>query len=261
MRKLSFFLVALSLLFCGCSKNEKNRLKIAASPVPHAEMLEDIKDELKKKGINLDIIVVDDYNLPNRMLNDKEVDANFFQHRPFLEEQKKEFGYQIDSFAKIHLEPMGIYSKKTKELASLPEKSTIALPNDPTNESRALKLLEKAELIEINSQAGLKATVADITSNPKQLKFIEVDAPMLPRTLKEVGAAAIPSNFALQTGLNPFSDPLIKERTDSPYANILVIRSGEESREDLQALKEALTSDEMRTFILTKYRGAIIPVF
>ena len=261
MGKLSALLSACALIFCGCSKDAKHTLKVAASPVPHAEMLEEIKGDLKEKGINLDIIVVDDYNLPNRMLSDKEVDANFFEHLPFLNEQKKEFGYHLDSLAKIHLEPMGIYSKKTKELSSLPQKSTIALPNDPTNEARALKLLEKTGLIEINPKAGLKATVSDITSNPKQLKFVEVDAPMLPRTLKDVEVAAIPGNFALQAGLNPFTDPLIKEKIDSPYANILVIRSNEENREDLQALKEALTSDKMRTFILTKYDGAIIPVF
>ena len=261
MRRLGLFLTACTLFFCGCSRNEKNTLKVAVSPIPHAEMLEEIKSDLKDKGINLDIIVVDDYNLPNRMLSDKEVDANFFEHLPFLGEQKKEFGYHLDALAKIHLEPMGIYSKKVKELSALPEKSTIALPNDPTNEARALKLLEKTGLIELNPKAGLKATTSDITSNPKQLKFVEVDAPMLPRTLKEVGAAAIPSNFALQAGLNPLTDPLIKERTDSPYANILVIREGEENKENLQALKEALTSDKMRTFILTKYHGAIVPVF
>lgn len=261
MRKLGLLLATCTLLFCACGRSDKNTLKIAASPVPHAEMLEDIKADLKKEGVNLDIIVVDDYNLPNRMLNDKEVDANFFEHTPFLDEQKKEFGYQIDSLAKIHLEPMGIYSNKVKELSALPEKSQVALPNDPTNEARALKLFEKAGLIRLNPQVGLKATIADITANPKQLKFVEVDAPMLPRTLKEVGAAAIPSNFALQAGLNPLTDPLIKERIDSPYANILVIRSGEEGREDLQKLKEALTSDTMRTFILTKYHGAIVPVF
>ncbi|HAZ15293.1 MAG TPA: methionine ABC transporter substrate-binding protein [Parachlamydiales bacterium] len=254
------FFYALLLLW-GCASDSKGALRVAATPVPHAEMLSEIQGDLKKQGIDLQIVVVDDYILPNRLLFEKEVDANFFQHLPFLKKQEKEFGYRFSSLAKIHLEPLGIYSKRFQSLSSIPDKSSIALPNDPTNEARALNLLEKEGVIHLQEGDKENATAASIVSNPKGLTFLEVDAPMLPRALTDVAAAVIPGNFALQAGLDPLRDPLAKESTDSPYANILVIRIEEEGRPELQALKEAMTSEKMRAFILTKYKGAIIPVF
>ncbi len=254
------FICALFLL-TACTSTPKNGLKVAATAVPHAELLEFVKPDLKAQGIDLIIVIAEDYNMPNRVLADKEVDANFFQHIPFMEEQIKQFHYAIESIAKIELEPMGIYSKKIKSLSELRDDSTFAVPNDPTNEARALLLLQKHGLIELDNSNNLQATVLNITKNPKHLKFIEVDAAMVPRTLEDVDAAAINSNFALQAKLSPLKDALVFESKDSPYANIIAVRIGDENRPDIQALKTAMTSEKMREFLLQKYKGVILPAF
>ena len=263
MIKLALFNISicLVLLLYSCSGESKKGLTIAASSVPHAEMLEHIKPDLEQQGIHLTILVSDDYNMPNRALANGEIDANFFQHLPFLEEQQKQFNYPIDSFAKIEIEPMGIYSKKIKSLNELKAGSSVALPNDPTNEARALLLLQELGLISLDNSENLHVTVLNLKKNPKQLKFIEVDAAMLPRTLDDVDAAAINTNYALAAGLSPIQDALAIEGENSPYVNIIVIKIGDENRADLQALKTAMTSKKMRTFILEKYKGAIIPAF
>lgn len=256
----SILLALAALALFGCT-GSKHSFKVAASPMPHAEMLEFIRPDLKEKGIDMEVIVIDDYNIPNRTLAGHEVDANFFQHLPFLEEQVKEFGYKIESLAKIELEPMGIYSKKIHDLSKLPQKAKIGLPNDPTNEARALSLLAAHGLIQMKDPKNLQATVLDIASNPKQLQFIEVDAAMLPRTLDDVDAAAINTNYALAAKLSPLKDALALEGKDSPYANIIAIRMGEEKRPEVEALKTAMTSEKMREFILKQYQGAVLPAF
>ena len=255
-------LFGIPLLFlAGCSSAPKNGLKVAATAVPQAQLLEFVKPDLKAQGIDLVIIVAEDYNLPNRVLADKEVDANFFQHIPFMDEQIKQFNYKIESIAKIELEPMGIYSKKIKSLDDLQEKAKIAVPNDPTNEARALMLLQAHGIIELDNPNNLSATVVNIVKNPKQIKFIEVDAAMVPRTLEDVDAAAINANFALQAKLSPIQDALVLESKDSPYANIIAVRIGDENRPDIQALKTAMTSEKMRDYIIKTYKGAVIPAF
>jgi len=257
---------ALGLLFLpscakSTSKPANNQLKVAATPVPHAQMLEFIKPDLKEKGIDLDIIITEDYNMPNRALADREIEANFFQHIPFMEAQIKQFHYPIESIAKIEIEPMGIYSKKVHSLAELKENATIAVPNDPTNEARALLLLQYAGLITLDNANNLQATVLNIVKNPRHFKFIEVDAAMMPRALQDVDAAAINTNYALEAKLSPTKDALILESKNSPYANVIAIRAGEQNRPDIQALKEAMTSEKMRMFILKKYDGAVLPAF
>jgi len=252
---------ALLLVFSSCSSESKKGLKVAANSVPHSQMLEHIKPDLKEQGINLVIIVTDDYNMPNRALANHEVDANFFQHLPFLQEQIKQFHYPIESLAKIEIEPMGIYSKKIRSLSELKENATIAIPNDPTNESRALKLLEDHRVIQLDNSNNLQATILNITRNSKHLKFIEVDAAMLPRTLDDVDAAAINTNYALEAHLSSLKDALVLEGKDSPYANIIAIRIGDENRPDIIALKKAMTSEKMREFILQTYKGAVLPAF
>jgi D-methionine transport system substrate-binding protein len=255
-------LAGTALLFLsGCGSHPKNGLKVAATPVPHAQMLEFIKPDLKEKGIDLIIITTDDYNMPNRALAEKEVDANFFQHIPFMELQIKEFNYPIQSDGKIEIEPMGIYSKKIKSLSDLKNNAVIAIPNDPSNEGRALLLLQSQGIIQLDDPNNLKATIWNITQNPKQLKIFEVDAAMLPRSLQDVDAAVINTNYALEANLNPLKDALVLESKDSPYANILAIRIGDENRPDIQALKEALTSEKMAQFILNQYKGAVLPAF
>ena len=250
----------LLLILPGCSSKSKNGLKVAATPVPHAQMLEFIKPDLKEKGIDLTIITTDDYNMPNRALVEKEVDANFFQHIPFMKSQIKEFHYPIQSDGKIEIEPMGIYSKKIKSIDDLKDTAVIAVPNDPSNEARALLLFQSHGLIKLDNSNNLNATILNITDNPKQLKFIEIDAAMLPRALNDVDPAAINTNYALEAHLNP-KDALVLESKDSPYANILTIRIGEENRPEIQALKAAMTSDKMRKFIIDKYNGAVLPAF
>lgn len=260
----SFFISFCTLLLLsGCNVESKKGLKIAASSTPHAEILEFIKPEMQAQGFPLIILVSDDYNMPNRALADGEIDANFFQHLPFMEEQKKQFHYPILSLAKIELEPMGIYSKKLKSLNKLKNRSVVAIPNDPTNESRALLLLQKQGLITLGHLGGndLHATIVNIAQNPQQLRFIEVDAAMLPRTLDDADLAVINTNYALAAGFIPSRDALALEDKNSPYVNIIAIREGDENRPELQALKANMTSDKTRAFILEKYKGAILPAF
>ena len=209
----------------------------------------------------MEIIVTDDYNMPNRALASGEIDANFFQHIPFLDEQVKEFKYPIESIAKIEIEPMGIYSKRVHSLEDLKEGAIIAIPNDPTNEGRALLLLQSKGLITLDGPNELQATVVNIKSNLKRFKFIEADAAMLPRTLNDVDIAVINTNYALQAGLSPTTDAIALESKDSPYVNVLVARIADAERPDIVALKNAMTSDKMRHFILQTYKGAVLPAF
>lgn len=248
-------------LLTSCSPNPKNGLRVAATAIPQAQMLEFVKPELKAQGIDLIIVVTDDYNMPNRALAYKEVDANFFQHIPFLEEQIKQFHYPIVSIAKIEIEPMGIYSKKICSLSDLKENATIAVPSDPTNEARALLLLQEHGVIQLDHSNNLQATVLNIKKNPKHIKFIEVDAAMLPRALDDVDAAAINTNYALEAKLSPIKDALVLEGKNSPYANVIAVRIGDENRPDIQALKTAMTSEKMKEFITQKYKGAVLPAF
>jgi D-methionine transport system substrate-binding protein len=262
MIKTIFALISSALLILsGCSSKPKHGLKVAATPVPHAQMLEFVKPDLKEKGIDLIIITTNDYNMPNRALANNEVDANFFQHLPFMDIQIEEFHYAIQSIGKIEIEPMGVYSKKIKSLSDLKDNATIAVPNDPSNEGRALLLLQANGIIQLDDSNNIQATILNISHNPKQLKFIEVDAAMLPRSLQDVDAAVINTNYALEANLNPLKDALVLESKDSPYANIIAIRTGDDSRPDLRELKAAMTSEKMREFILKKYQGAVLPAF
>lgn len=259
MRQVLFLGLIGLLALCGC-QSEKT-LKVAATPVPHADLLEVIKPDLEDEGIKLKIVEVDDYNLPNRLLFEKQIDANFFQHKPYLDEQNERFGYNLVPLIAIHIEPLGIYSKKITSLDQLKEGSLVAIPSDPTNEARALNLLAEVGLIKLKPLKNISlATVYDIDENPKNLKIEEVDAAFLPRTLSDVDLAVIPVNFALQANLNPGEDAIVLESKDSPYANIVVIRGGEEDRKELQKLKEALQSDKLRLYIEEKYKGAILPI-
>ncbi|NGX45442.1 MAG: D-methionine-binding lipoprotein MetQ [Chlamydiae bacterium] len=253
------FLIA--LLFAACSSEPKNGLKVVATPVPQAVLLEFVKPKLKEEGIDLIIVETSDYNLPNRALASGKADANFFQHIPFMDEQIKEFGYKIMSIAKIEIEPMGIYSKKITSLKELKEGDEVSIPNDPTNEGRALLLLQKAGLIELKDPKNLQSTPLDIVKNPKKLKFLEVNAAIIPRTLDSVAIAAVNTNFALEAGLDPEKDALFLEGKDSPYANVIAVRSGDETQPHIIALKKAMTSPKMKEYILKKYKGAVIPAF
>ena len=263
-------LLALGALVAGCSGEKKEAaqssdkkvvLKVGATPVPHAEILNEIKPLLAKDGIDLQIIEFTDYVKPNLSLNDKEIDANFFQHEPYLKKFAADRKLDLVNLVDVHIEPMGVYSKKLKDIKSVPDGAKVAIPNDPTNGGRALNILAKAGLIKLKDGVGISATVGDIVENPKNLKITEAEAAMLPRTLDDVDLAVINSNFAMEAKLNPTKDALFIEPKDSPYANIVAVRKGDENRKEIQALKKALTSPEVKKFIEEKYKGAVIPAF
>ena len=263
-------LLALGALVAGCSGEKKEAaqssdkkvvLKVGATPVPHAEILNEIKPLLAKDGIDLQIIEFTDYVKPNLSLNDKEIDANFFQHEPYLKKFAADRKLDLVNLVAVHIEPMGVYSKKLKDIKSVPDGAKVAIPNDPTNGGRALNILAKAGLIKLKDGVGISATVGDIVENPKNLKITEAEAAMLPRTLDDVDLAVINSNFAMEAKLNPTKDALFIEPKDSPYANIVAVRKGDENRKEIQALQKALTSPEVKKFIEEKYNGAVIPAF
>lgn len=257
-------IVTLSLAACGTSSatnnsKDKKIIKVGATPVPHKEILESIKDDLSEKGYELQIVEFSDYKVLNSALADKEVDANFFQHIPFLNEEVKKRGYDLDYTIKVHLEPLGLYSTKIKDVKDIKDGAKLAVPNDPTNESRALRLLEDNGLIKLNS--GDLITVRDITDNPKNLSISEIDAAQLPRTIQDVDAAVINTNFAIQANFNPSKDALLLESKDSPYANVLAVRKSDKDSPSIKALSESLNSDKVKKFLEDKYNGSILPAF
>lgn len=252
--------VSLALLGAGCAKKSQ-ALKVGATPVPHAELLNLVKEDLAQKGVQLEIVEFTDYVTPNLALAEKQIDANFFQHVPYLESFTADRKLELEAVAKIHVEPLGLYSKKIAKIEDLGAKAIIAIPNDPTNEGRALILLEAKGLVKLAPDAGLKATPAQVAENPKGFVFKELEAAELPRTLQDVDAAVINGNYALQSSLNPIKDALVLEDGDSPYANVLVVRKGEGSDPRIQALIAALQTQKVKDCILEHYNGGVVPAF
>ena len=245
----------------GSSAEGLEVINIAATSTPHAEILEQVKEDLKEKGFELEVTILDDYPLYNPALDAGDVDANFFQHTPYLEKFCAERNLKLVNVAGVHIEPMGIYSKNIKNLADTKDGAKVGIPNDPTNGGRALALLAKAGLITLKDGVGIHATVPDITANPKNLKISELEAAQLPRSLDDLDLAVINTNYALEASLVPAKDALFIEQNDSPYVNILVARAGDENRPEIQKLANALKSDEVKKFINEKYKGAILPAF
>ena len=240
-------------------------LNVAASPTPHAEILAQVKDVLAEQGIDLQIHEYGDYVVPNTAVEEGDEDVNYFQHQPYLDQFNEENGTHLVSVAAIHYEPFGIYPCKTASLEELPDGATVAVPNDATNEARALQLLAAQGLIEIDPNAGLKATPNDITSNPKNLKFVELEAAMVANVTSEVDIAAINGNYALQAGFSSANDAIALEDPDSEaaqtFANIIVVKEGNENNPAVQALVEALQSDAVRDYINETYNNNVLPVF
>lgn len=236
-------------------------LKVGASPVPHAAILKFIQPKLKEQGVNLEVQEFTDYVQPNVQVNEKQLDANFFQHKPYLEDFNKGQNMNLVPVVAVHIEPFGAYSKKIKSVDEIADGATIALPNDPTNSGRALALLEKNGVIKLKEGAGISGTVKDVVENKKNLKFKEVEAAMLPRVLEEVDLALINTNYALEAKLVPTKDALFIEDKDSPYANFLVARPDNKDSEAIQKLAKELNSPEVKKFIEDEYKGAIIPAF
>ena len=263
-------LLSLAVLAGGCGgstnggssdANRKVTVTVGASPVPHAEILNEIKPILAKEGVDLKVVEFTDYVKPNLALADKELDANFFQHKPYLDKFMAERNLKLEDAGKVHLEPMGVYSHKIQDLKDLANGSKVAIPNDPTNGGRALLLLQSAGLITLKDPSNITSTINDIATNPKNLQFIELEAAQIPRSVDDVDIAVINTNFALEAGFNPLKNALYLESKESPYANILVVRAGDTSRPEIQKLIKALQSPEVKKFIEDKYQGAIIPSF
>lgn len=256
-------LIIAGLTSCGEKKAEETSvtIKVGATPVPHAEILEVVKEDLAKNGFELEVVEFTDYVTPNLALSDGEIDANFFQHLPYLESFAKERGLDLISAGGVHVEPMGLYSGEVKDLAELKDGSVIAIPNDPSNGARALILLEAKGLIKLDKSAGLKATEYDITENTRNFKFKALEAAQLPRVLEDVDAAVINGNFAMESGLNPVEDALLIEGAESPYVNIVAVKSGDESTDKIKALMEVLKSERVKEFINGKYEGGVVAVF
>lgn len=240
-------------------------LKVGASSTPHAEILEQVKDTLAAEGYDLQIVVYDDYVLPNQSLADGSLDANYFQHTPYLNNFNKENGTDLVSAFDMHYEPFGIYAGKTASIEELKDGASIAIPNDGSNETRALLLLQDAGLIKLKDgiDPTSDATKLDITENPKNLDIQEIAAEQLPRSLADVDLAVINGNYALQADLNAAEDSLITENPDyaKVYVNVVACRSGEENSDKIQALKKALQSDDVKKYVDETYKGAVVTVF
>ncbi len=254
-----------SALFAGCGKDgSDNVIKVGATPTPHAEILEMIKDDLAEAGYTLEVVEYNDYIIPNNATESGELDANYFQHQPYLDDFNAENGTHLVAVAGVHFEPFGIYAGKTESLDELKEGAVVAVPNDTTNEARALLLLEAQGLIKLKEGAGMTATVADIVENPLNLEIKELEAAQVARTVNDVDVACINGNYAAEAGYK-VSDALATESADSlaaqTYVNIVVVKEGNEESAKTKALVEAILSDEVRDYINGQYEGGVVPVF
>lgn len=267
-------IVSLLLVLAGCGNDEKASgskgdkqgevtLKIGASSTPHAEILEYIKPNLEKEGVKLDIVIINDGIQTNEQTANGELDANYFQHTPYLNQVNKDSGLDLVNVIGVHIEPFGVYSKKIQSIKELSKGAKVAVPKDPVNFSRALLLFARNGLIEMknNQSADGNYTIQDITKNDKKLKFVGIDGPLLIRSLDDFEASAINTNYALEGGFNPTKDALIIEDSRSPYVNILVAKKERKDDESIQKLAKALTSEKVKKFIEDKYKGAVVPAF
>lgn len=259
---LSIFVLSLVVLV-GCSpkKSADNEIKIGVSPDPHSKLVSLVLDDLEKEGIKITLVEFTDYVKPNLALNDGELDANFFQHEPYFNDFKAKENLDLVSLGKVHVEPMALYSTNFKSLEDLPAGAEIAVPNDTVNGARALLLLEANGLIKLKAGAGIEATENDIVENPKNLKITPLEAAGLPRILQDIDGAVINGNYALEAGLNPVKDGLVVEGKESPYANLIAVRAGEETQEKFVKLLKALQSDEVKQYIEDNYDGGVVPAF
>ena len=258
---LTLILGAFALVGCGSKNEDTITLKVGATPVPHSEILNLIKPVLAEQGITLEIVEFTDYVTPNLALSEGDIDANFFQHVPYMTSFASEHNLELVSAGSVHVEPLGLYSKSFEGADAIPAGAVIAIPNDPTNEGRALLLLQANNLIKLSETAGLEATEADVIENPLSLVFKPIDAAQLPRSLDDVDAAVINTNYALEAGLNPVADALLLEGSDSPYANIVTVLPDRLTDDAIVKLVEALQSEAVKAFILENYEGAVVPAF
>lgn len=266
MRKHTKFiaatLTALSVLVfttgCGGQSAANKPLKVGVTAGPHAEIMDEVKKVAAKDGLNIQVVEFNDYVQPNVALAQGDIDANSYQHQPYLDQMVKDRNFAIVSVAKTVIFPMGIYSKKYKDLNALPQGATVAIPNDPTNGGRALLLLQKQGLITLKPNVGLTATPQDIVSNPKNLQIKELDAAQIPRSLDDVDAAAINTNYAMTAGLVPTKDALVLEDANSPYANVIAVRTQDKDNPAIQKLIKAYQSPEVKKFVEEHFKGSVV---
>ena len=237
------------------TQSSSTKIVVGATPEPHAALLSLVVDDLAAQGITLEVKEFTDYVTPNDAVEYGEIDANYFQHIPYLESFNTEHGYHLVNAGGIHVEPIALYSKKYSSLSDIPNGAVVAIPNDPTNEGRALLLLQSAGLIKLKDNAGLEAIPLDIVENPKNLKFSEIEAATLPRILSDVDAAVINGNYAIPAGLVATRDGLYVEGADSPYVNVIAVKAGNENNPAVKALVEALKSDEVKAYVAEHYKN------
>lgn len=262
MKKNIKLLALTGLLSIVVSANSLgSTLKVGATPVPHSEILEIVKPELAKEGIELEIVEFTDYVTPNIALNDGDLDANFFQHSPYLKKFAEERNLDIASAGAIHVEPLGLFSSKHKSLDELEKGSVVAIPNDPANGGRALILLHNNGIIKLSNPQNLYSTEFDVVENPKKIKFKSLEAAQLPRVLRDVDFAIINGNYAIEANLNPSKDALLLEGKESPYANVIAVKTKDLNKEEVKSLVKALQSEKVADFIKEKYNGAVVKAF
>ena len=237
------------------TQTSSTKIVVGATPEPHAALLSLVVDDLAAQGITLEVKEFTDYVTPNDAVEYGEIDANYFQHIPYLESFNTEHGYHLVNAGGIHVEPIALYSKKYSSLSDIPNGAVVAIPNDPTNEGRALLLLQSAGLIKLKDNAGLEAIPLDIVENPKNLKFSEIEAATLPRILSDVDAAVINGNYAIPAGLVATRDGLFVEGADSPYVNVIAVKAGNENNPAVKALVEALKSDKVKAYVAEHYKN------
>lgn len=263
MKKSLLVLSALVFLVTGCSKKQNAKvITVGATPEPHAAMLNLIVEDMAAMGYKLKVQEFTDYVTPNEAVESGEIDANFFQHVPYMDSFNQERGYHLVSVIGTHVEPLALYSKKYTDIKEIGNGAVIAIPNDPTNEGRALLLLQSAGLIKIDESAGLTAVPADIIDNPKKIKFQEIEAASLPRVLEDVDAAVINGNYAIPAGLTATKDGLFVEGADSPYVNIITVKNGRQNEDAIQALAKCITSQKVKEYLNKTYpNGEVVATF
>ncbi|MBK1696612.1 MetQ/NlpA family ABC transporter substrate-binding protein [Rhodovibrio salinarum] len=261
MRKLMQLACSLAVLAVAQGAMAQESITVGVTPGTHEKVMEVVKQQAAKDGLDIEIVTFNDYVIPNRALALGDLDANSFQHEPYLDAQIEQHGYDLVAVAKNFIEPMGVYAEDYESLEALPQGGTVAIPNDPSNGGRALLLLEREGLITLREGAGLTAGVSDIADNPKELEFVELDAAQLPRALPDVDAAAINTNYALEADLDPRQDAIAVEDADSPYANIIVVRSEDRNAAWVDTLIQAYQTPEVRQYIRDTFDGAIVPAF
>ena len=258
MKKL-IIAASLAALFAGSALAES--IKVGVTPGPHAQIFEKVKDIAAKKGLDIEVLEFSDYVVPNQALNDGELQANSFQHQPYLDNQVTDRKFDLVSVGQSVNFPMGIYSKKVKALEELKEGASIAIPNDPTNGGRALLILADKGLIKVDAAKGLKIGPADVTENPKNFTFAELDAAQLPRSLDDVDAAVINTNYALEAGLDPSKDPIAREGEKAPYINVIAVRAADKDAPWVKTLLESYHNPEVKAFFLETFKGAVVPAW